>query len=96
MPPVPAGTAPEMEHHDIGDTAFLAGDTPNTTFRGTKAGLASGPDDTDATKFGSEHSSVVQMVFLDGHVEALVREISKETLQAISTIAGEEVIAEGN
>ena len=40
LPPVPANTPPEMEHHAIGDTASIAGDTPHTTFRGSENGLA--------------------------------------------------------
>jgi prepilin-type processing-associated H-X9-DG protein len=96
LPPVPAGTAPEMEHYAVGDTAFMAGDTRHAIFRGSENGLASGPDDPDTTKFGSEHASVVQFVYLDGHVEALQKDISKDTLKALSTIAGDEVIAEQN
>ena len=94
LPPVPANTAPEMEHYAVGDTAFIAGDTPHTTFRGSENGLATGPDDPDKTKFGSEHTSVVQFAYLDGHVEALDKEISKETLTALSTIGGDEVVPE--
>ncbi len=92
LPPVPANTAPEMEHYAVGDTAFIAGDTPHTTFRGSENGLATGPDDPDKTKFGSEHSSVVQFAYLDGHVEALDKEISTDTLKALSTIGGDEVV----
>ena len=95
LPPVPANTPPEMEHHDVGDTAFIAGDTPHTSFRGAEKGLATGPDDPDKTKFGSLHSSVVQFAFLDGHVEALDKDISKETLMALSTIGGDEVMPDG-
>jgi prepilin-type processing-associated H-X9-DG protein len=83
-----------MEHHHIGDTAFLAGDTPHTNFRGSENGLAAGLDDPDKSKFGGAHASVVQFVFLDGHVEALQRDISKETLKALSTIGGDEVVAD--
>jgi hypothetical protein len=36
----------------------------------------------------------VQFVFLDGHVDALDKDISKETLKALSTIGGEEVVAD--
>jgi prepilin-type processing-associated H-X9-DG protein len=94
LPPVPAGTASNMEHHAVGDTAFLAGDTPHTTFRGSENGLATGLDDADKSKFGSAHSSVVQFVFLDGHVAGLQRDISTETLKALSTIGGDEIVAD--
>jgi prepilin-type N-terminal cleavage/methylation domain-containing protein len=94
LPPVPANTAPEMEHYTVGDTAFIAGDTPHTSFRGTENGLAAGPDDPDRMKFGSEHPSVVQFVYLDGHVDALDKDISKDTLKALSTIGGDEVVPE--
>jgi type II secretory pathway pseudopilin PulG len=92
LPPVPAGTPLEMEHHAQGDTASLAGDTPHTVFRGTANGLASGPDDPDRSKFGSAHSSVVQFIFLDGHVGGLQSEIATYVLKGLSTIGGEEVV----
>jgi prepilin-type processing-associated H-X9-DG protein len=93
QPPVPEDTPPEMEHHRIGDTAAISGDTPNTTFRGTEAGLAQGLDDPNAEKFGSNHSGgLVQAVFLDGHVRGLRPEIAIVVLQAISTIGGDEVV----
>jgi prepilin-type N-terminal cleavage/methylation domain-containing protein/prepilin-type processing-associated H-X9-DG protein len=96
IPPVPANTAPEMEHYVVGDTAFIAGDTPHTSFRGSEKGLATGPDDPDKSKFGSEHSSVVQFAYLDGHVEALDKGISIDTLKALSTIGGDEVVPDAN
>ena len=49
----PSALAAEMEHH--GDTAFLAGDTPHTIFRGSENGLASGVDDADKSKFGNAY-----------------------------------------
>ena len=83
LPPVPANTPPEMEHHAIGDTASIPGDTPHTTFRGTEDGLADGPDDTNRDKFGSSHSSgLVQAVFLDGHVRGLRPDIAVAVLKA--------------
>jgi prepilin-type N-terminal cleavage/methylation domain-containing protein len=94
LPPVPANTPPDMEHYAVGDTAFIAGDTPHTTFRGTENGLADGPDDPDRSKFGSQHPSVTQFVFLDGHVDALRNEISIDTLKALSTIGGDEFVPE--
>ncbi len=92
LPPVPENTPTEMEHHAIGDTAAIAGDTPHTTFRASQAGLATGPDDTSKEKFGSSHSSgIVQAVFLDGHVRGLTPEVAIAVLKAMSTIGGDEM-----
>ncbi len=97
IPPVPANTAPEMEHYAVGDTAFLAGDTPYTTFRGTKDGLATGLDDPDKTKFGSAHSGgIVQFVFLDGHVSGLRADMAIAVLKALSTIGAGDVVPDLN
>jgi prepilin-type processing-associated H-X9-DG protein len=93
LPPVPEGTPENMAHLAIGDTAAVPGDTPTTTFRGTEKGLATGPDDTDATKFGSTHSTnLVQFVFLDGHVRGLRPDIALAVLKALSTISGAEIV----
>jgi prepilin-type processing-associated H-X9-DG protein len=90
---VPENTAPEMEHHAIGDTAAIAGDMPTTTFRATETGLAQGPDDPGPEKFGSSHSGgLVQTVFLDGHVSGLRPDIAITVLKAMSTIGGGEVV----
>jgi prepilin-type N-terminal cleavage/methylation domain-containing protein/prepilin-type processing-associated H-X9-DG protein len=95
LAPVPANTPPEMEHHAIGDTASIAGDTPHTTFRASEAGLATGPDDTNTSKFGSSHSGgLVQVAFLDGHVRGLQPDISVIVLKAMSTIGGDEVVSD--
>jgi prepilin-type N-terminal cleavage/methylation domain-containing protein/prepilin-type processing-associated H-X9-DG protein len=92
LPPVPENTPPEMEHHSIGDTASIPGDTPHTTFRSSEGGLAEGPDDKSREKFGSSHSSgVVQTVFLDGHVRGLRTDIAIAILKAMSTIGGSEM-----
>jgi prepilin-type N-terminal cleavage/methylation domain-containing protein/prepilin-type processing-associated H-X9-DG protein len=104
LPPVPEGTAEEMQDYAIGDTAAIPGDTPHTTFRCTgcsgdeqKDGLATGLDDPDRNKFGSSHpSGVVQCVFLDGHVASLHRDTSDVVLKALSTIGGGEVGSEEN
>lgn len=95
IPPVPANTATEMEHYAVGDTAFLAGDTPHTIFRGTENGLANGQDDPDRTKFGSSHTGgVVQFVFLDGHVSGMRADIAIVALKALSTIGGGDLVPE--
>ncbi|MEX0613313.1 MAG: DUF1559 domain-containing protein [Pirellulales bacterium] len=97
LPPVPDGTPPEMEHMAIGDTASIPGDTPHTTFRSSENGLAEGPDDKDRTKFGSSHTgTLVQFVFLDGHVRGLRPDIALAVLKALSTISGSEVLPDGD
>jgi prepilin-type N-terminal cleavage/methylation domain-containing protein/prepilin-type processing-associated H-X9-DG protein len=92
IPPVPPNTTPEMEHFEIGDTAFLAVDHVDTILAGTKNGLAEGPDDDEDGVFGSAHAGVVQFVFLDGHVEAISNDIDDATLFGMSTVGGGEVV----
>lgn len=98
LPPIPANTAPEMEHYVIGDTASIPGDTPHTTFRCAKdGGLATGLDDPDREKFGSSHSGgLVQCVFLDGHVHGLHPDMAVAVLKALCTIGGGEVVQDDN
>jgi prepilin-type processing-associated H-X9-DG protein len=90
--PVPTGTAPEMEHYSIGDTAFLAGDTIETILAGAHDSPAKGPDDHHDHIFGGPHSGVVQFVFLDGHVDAISNDIDEKTMLGLCTIAGGEVV----
>ena len=102
VPPVPANVDPNMEHFEIGDTCFLAGDTLQTILCGTDHGLAAGPDDRprdgDGTidypdeRFGSAHSGVVQFVYLDGHVDSLSTDTDVVTLKALSTVGGSEIV----
>jgi prepilin-type processing-associated H-X9-DG protein len=79
-----------MEHYEIGDTAFLSGDCLQTVLAGTDEGVAQGPDDKRDHSFGSLHASVVQFVYLDGHVEAINKDIEGKALLALSTFAGGE------
>jgi prepilin-type N-terminal cleavage/methylation domain-containing protein len=90
--PVPANTPPEMEHFEAGDTAFLAGDCIQTVLAGADEGLATGFQDKRDHIFGSEHSGVVEFVYLDGHVDSLNQGIDKKTLLALSTYAGGEIV----
>jgi hypothetical protein len=86
-----------MPSYDIGDTAAIPGDTPNTTFRCAEDGLATGLDDPDKEKFGSSHSSgTVECVFLDGHVAGLHPDMNVDVLKALSTIGGGEVVPSDN
>jgi len=70
----------EMTHRWQGDTAFFPADTPDVLFRDVSRGLASAPDDRSARKFGSRHADVVQIVFLDAHVEPLATDTDREIL----------------
>jgi prepilin-type N-terminal cleavage/methylation domain-containing protein/prepilin-type processing-associated H-X9-DG protein len=90
--PVPNNVDEGKDHFEIGDTAFLAGDAINTILKCTEDGLATGPDDTHEHVFGSLHSGVVQFVFLDGHVDAISNDIDVNSLKAMSTIGGGEVV----
>jgi prepilin-type N-terminal cleavage/methylation domain-containing protein/prepilin-type processing-associated H-X9-DG protein len=93
LPPVPPNTPPEMEDHAQGDTASIPGDTPHTSFRATGGGLATGPDDPANDKFGSAHvGSLVQFVFLDGHVRGMNPDVAIAVLKALSTIGGGEIV----
>jgi prepilin-type processing-associated H-X9-DG protein len=86
-----------MEDHANGDTAAIAGDTPNTNFRCAEGGLATGPDDPSNQKFGSSHSGgLVQAVFCDGHVAGLKSDIAVAVLKAMSTIGGDEIVPDDN
>ena len=104
IPPAPAIVAPNMEHFEIGDTAFLAGDTLHTILCGTEDGLAQGPDDRPREdngtedypdeRFGGPHAGVVLFVYLDGHVDSLATDIHVDSLLALSSIGGGEVVQE--
>lgn len=104
IPPIPTTVAANMEHYETGDTCFLAGDTLHTILCGSEDGLANGPDDRprDSSgnedypdeRFGSSHPSVVQFVYLDGHVSALTTNIGVNVLKGLSTVGGDEVVQE--
>lgn len=102
IPPVRSEWSEEMVHFRQGDNAILAGDSIFTIFRCSEDGLATGPDDgaqTDADvarnaikKFGGVHPGVTMFVYLDGHADGLSNDTDVQTLKALSTIGGEEVI----
>lgn len=92
LPPVETITTEEKQHWGQGDTAYLAGDNRWTVLRGTAEGLATSEDDPSHNKFGGPHPGVTMFVFLDGHVDALANDVATDTLKAMSTIAGDEVI----
>ena len=71
IPKTTQSASPDMVQHDQGDTAMFASDTPLTLFRDTARGIADGPDDRNARKYGSMHPAITNFVFLDGHVEAI-------------------------
>jgi len=70
----------DMAHHNQGDTAFFAADTPSTLFRDVFRGLASAADDRSNRKFGSRHPDAVQFVFLDSHVEPIAVDTDRDML----------------
>jgi prepilin-type N-terminal cleavage/methylation domain-containing protein len=90
--PIEADWDEAMVHFEQGDTAFLAGDHIFSVLRCTEEGLATGPDDDEEEKFGGPHSGVTLFVFLDGHVERISNEIQIESLEAMSTVGGSEVV----
>jgi len=94
--PAEVDAEPGLEDHDKGDTAFFAADNPGTILGDTHEGLAEDRYDTANDKFGSEHSQIVQFVFLDGHVSAIDQSINLITLQRLSIIADGEVIGNKN
>jgi prepilin-type N-terminal cleavage/methylation domain-containing protein len=104
IPPADTTRAANMQEYWQGDTAFLSGDRLYTIFRGTRYGLANGPYDSakefvdnidhTAEKFGGPHPGVVLFAYLDGHVAPLAIDTDSTTLQALSTIAGGEVVKE--
>jgi len=87
VPPADPAWQAEMVQFEQGDNAFFAADTPSTQFRDTYRGLADGPTDRNARKFGSLHPGASQFVFLDGHVEAFTTDTDMTVLRWYSTIA---------
>jgi type II secretory pathway pseudopilin PulG len=102
IPPVRSNWDEALTHFKQGDNAILGGDSIFTILRCSKDGLATGPDDgaqadeevaDDAIrKFGGVHPGVTMFVFLDGHADGLSNDTDVETLKALSTIGGEEVV----
>ena len=86
IPQTTESASPDMVQHDQGDTAFFAGDTPQTLFRDTYRGLADGVADRSNRKYGSMHSMVTNFVFLDGHVEAIENGTDRDVLRWYCTI----------
>jgi prepilin-type N-terminal cleavage/methylation domain-containing protein/prepilin-type processing-associated H-X9-DG protein len=93
-PQTPANANPDMLHYAQGDNAFLAGDSPRTIFAGTGQGIATGPDDGAATKFGSEHNGLTHFQFLDGHVRGIKNDVDFQVLNWLGAIGDDQVIPE--
>ena len=85
IPKTTSGTA-DMVHHDQGDTAFFAADTPLTIFRDTARGIASGSSDLNPRKYGSLHPGVTNFTFLDGHVDAISNDTDTTVLRWYCTV----------
>lgn len=81
LPKVDTSVQSTMVHWAQGDTAFFAADNPYNCFRDPARGLAGGSDDMNRRKFGSSHPTVVQFVFLDGHVEGIELEVDSTVLR---------------
>lgn len=89
-----------MMHYYQGDTAFHAGDHRFAVMADTGCGIAHGQAPTGATcgpinlwqQFGSEHGSVSNFVFLDGHVQAVADAVDPIVLQRVSTISDDQVV----
>ena len=94
-PQTPANANPDMLHYAQGDNAILAGDSPRTIFAGTGEGIATGPDDPSATKFGSEHNGLANFMFLDGHVQAINNDVDYQVLNLVGAIGDDQLIPEG-
>ncbi len=90
IPPPPGIISNGSLHHDQGDTAFFAGDNDWSILAGTSGGIAETGEMT-ISKFGSEHSSVAQFVYLDGHVKAIDKGIDDTTLRLLSAIGDGQV-----
>jgi len=86
IPPTTDSASPDMVQHDQGDTAFFAGDTPQTLFRDTYRGIADGSTDRSSRKYGSLHPGVTNFAFLDGHVEAIEIGADRDVLRWYCTI----------
>lgn len=93
IPPVDPQENPRRQQSTIGDTAFFASDNWRAILSGALGGIATGPEDRDAEKFGSEHAGICQMVFLDGHVDSLDRSITEAALQSLCTIGDGSTVA---
>jgi len=85
IPKITSASA-DMTHHDQGDTAFFAADTPQTIFRDTARGIADGPSDLNPRKYGSLHPGVTNFVFLDGHVEPISSDADTTVLRWYCTV----------
>lgn len=91
---------PAMMHYYQGDTAYHAGDHRFAVMASTECGMAKGEAPVGVNcgvnklweQFGSEHPSISNFVFLDGHVQAIQQSVDVITLQRISTIADDQVI----
>jgi prepilin-type processing-associated H-X9-DG protein len=92
-------------HYFQRDTAFFSGDNINTIMSGTECGLAHGSVPTGAVdcdvnklreQFGSDHPSICNFVFLDGHVQALQQSVDGLALQRLSSVADDQVVDTSN
>ncbi len=91
-------------HYYQGDTAIFSGDHRYAIMASTECGMAHGEAPTTGDcgtnnlweQFGSEHPSISNFVFLDGHVQAIQQGVDLIALRRISTIADDEVVDTSN
>ncbi len=85
---------PAQVHYKISNTAFLAGDLPRTIFAGSEGGIAVNSFNYTVSRFGSEHPGITQFVYLDGQVRIVSPEIEQATLNALASVAGDDLVDE--
>jgi prepilin-type N-terminal cleavage/methylation domain-containing protein/prepilin-type processing-associated H-X9-DG protein len=86
IPKTTSSSSADMVHHDQGDTAIFAADTPLTLFRDPTRGIAADEDDRNPRKYGSLHGGITQFAFLDGHVESIENGIDATVLRWYCTV----------
>jgi prepilin-type N-terminal cleavage/methylation domain-containing protein/prepilin-type processing-associated H-X9-DG protein len=93
-------------HYMQGDTCFFCGDNVETIMAGTECGLAPRAPTMQLPapfteqcdphelkeQFGSQHPSICNFVYLDGHVQGLSSDIDLVMLRRMSTIADGQTI----
>jgi len=93
VPPEPVNPAGGLRQLAQSDNAFCSDDIPFTILSSSREGLAKGSQDTSSEEFGSEHSGISRIAFLDSHVQLLSHAIELLVLQSLTSIGDGKVIA---